>query len=91
METEVNVNRTRGISTAPVVEWLDPYEHPPAPGKILLLSWDNIQSSGYWGSDGHLLFAAWAPLPSRQDWLKDRMWKKYIGEFVPFNPFTSKT
>jgi hypothetical protein len=83
MEPEININQTRGISTAPIVEWLDPYIHPPAPGKILLLSWDNIQSSGAWGPNGHLLFAAWAPLPSRQDWLKSRMWDKYIGKFKP--------
>lgn len=78
-----HLNSNLGVSTAPVSEWFDPYQYPPPHGKILLLTWDNIQTEGSWGEDGHLQYAAWAHKPARQDWLKARMWAKYIGQFVP--------
>lgn len=81
---ENNINRNLGVSTSPIVEWQDPYIHtPPSSSKVLLLSWDNIQLEGTWGKNGHLDYAAWAPKPARQDWLKARMYKKYIGQFSP--------
>lgn len=80
---DINVNTSKGVVTTSAINWLDPYKHPPQIGKIQLLSWDNIQSSGTWGADGHLHYAAWAPLASRPNWLKERMWAKYKGEFTP--------
>ena len=76
-------NSNLGVSTAPVTKWFDPYVVPPPPGKLLLLTWDNIQTEGPWGADGHTQYAAWAHKPAREDWLKARMWAKYIGEYKP--------
>ena len=82
--TNGHVNQRLGVATAPMVEWLDPYIHtPPLGSQVLLLTWDNIQTEGNWGSSGHLQYAAWAHKPARQDWLKERMWAKYIGSYKP--------
>jgi hypothetical protein len=78
------INRQLGVSTAPTVEWLDPYIFaPPTSSQVLLLTWDNIQTQGIWGRTGHLMYAAWAHKPARQDWLKKRMSDKYIGQYKP--------
>ena len=84
MTENAHINNQLGVATAPTVEWLDPYiDTPPLGSKVLLLTWDNIQTDGNWGRDGHIQYAAWAHLPARQDWLKSRMWAKYIGSYKP--------
>lgn len=79
-----STNRTLGVTTAPEIEWLDPYIVPPPKNSgILLLTWDNIMIAGTWGNEGHKNYAAWAPRLSRAAWLKQRMYAHYTGQYVP--------
>ena len=59
------------VSTADVSSWRDPSAEPPPRGcKLLILTRAGVAILGPWRVDvGH---QAWAPLPRRSAWLRDR-------------------
>lgn len=71
---KAEVSRRQVAMVTETTPWIDPkVQAPPLGVKVQALTWWGVATYTNWSRDAHVSFAAWAPLPKVEPWLREKL------------------